>query len=146
MNDRTRKGNRIWLIHRMSLQEKRHIVNNCSVLHNNVSYENCSENATLLDHGPVVTDDFAFAYTNGMRNCAFDSLRGSWSAHALMLYSLTRSFRDPLHGYERCKEELLSAFGAAKELIRRYLDKVRENTTSRTLWQSFRVKNSHKKI
>lgn len=86
----------------------------------------------LFDHGPVVTDDFAFAYTNGMRNCAFDSLRGSWSAHALMLYSLTRSFRDPLHGYERSKAEVLSAFGAAKEPIRRYLDKVRENTTSRT--------------
>lgn len=89
----------------------------------------------LFDHGPVVTDDFAFAYTNGMRNCAFDSLRGSWSAHALMLYALTRSFRDPLHGYGRSKDELLSAFGAAKEPIRRYLDLVRENTTGRTFAQ-----------
>ena len=83
----------------------------------------------LFDQGPVITDDFAFAYTNGMRSCAFDSLRGSWSAHALMLYALVRSFRDPLHGYENAKAEILSAFGAAKEPIRRYLDKVRENTT-----------------
>jgi hypothetical protein len=83
----------------------------------------------LFDQGPVITEDFAFAYTNGMRSCAFDSLRGSWSAHALMLYALVRSFRDPLHGYEKAKAEILSAFGAAKEPIRRYLDKIRENTT-----------------
>lgn len=83
----------------------------------------------LFDQGPVITEDFAFAYTNGMRSCAFDSLRGSWSAHALMLYALVRSFREPLYGYERAKEDILSAFGAAKDPIRRYLDKIRRNTT-----------------
>jgi hypothetical protein len=49
-----------------------------------------------------------------------------------MLYALVRSFRDPLHGYEKAKAEILSAFGAAKKPIRRYLDKIRENTTRHT--------------
>ena len=83
----------------------------------------------LFDQGKLILDDFAFAYTNGMFGCAFDSLRGSWSAHALMDYALVRAFRDPLHGYARAREEMLSAFGSARPAVAKYLDAVYGHTT-----------------
>jgi len=85
-----------------------------------------------FDQGRLILADFAFAYTNGMRACMFDSLRGSWSAHALMDYALVRAFRDPTHGYERARQEMLSAFGAAAESVGKYLDAVRRHTESWT--------------
>lgn len=86
----------------------------------------------LFDQGPLILDDFAFAYTNGMRGCGFDSLRGSWSAHALMDYALVRAFRDPLHGYGKAREEMLAAFGPARGPVADYLDAVRENTVGKS--------------
>ena len=81
-----------------------------------------------FDQGRLLLADFAFAYTNGMTACAFDSLRGSWSCHALMDYALIRAFRDPLHGYDRAREEMLSAFGPARNEVAKYFDAVRRHT------------------
>ena len=81
-----------------------------------------------LDQGPLILEDFAFAYTNGMMGCMFDSLRGSWSAHALMDYALIRALRDPLHGYVRARDEMLSAFGKARKEVAEYLDGVRAHS------------------
>ena len=82
-----------------------------------------------FDQGRLILEDFAFAYTNGMMGCAYDSMRGSWSSHVMMLYALTRAFRDPLHGYDKAREELLSAFGPARGVVARYLDAVYDHTT-----------------
>ena len=81
-----------------------------------------------LDQGPRILADFAFAYTNGMRSCMFDSLRGSWAAHTLMDYALIRAMRDPLHGYDQAREEVLSAFGKARTEIAEYLDGIRAHS------------------
>ena len=81
-----------------------------------------------FDQGRLLLADFAFAYTNGMNACEFDSLRGSWACHALLDYALIRAFRDPLHGYDRAREEMLSAFGPAREEVAKYLDAVRRHT------------------
>ena len=85
-----------------------------------------------LDQGPLILADFAFAYTNGMRGCTFDSLRGSWSAHALMEYALIRAFRDPLHGYDKARDEMLSAFGGARKEVAEFLDGVCAHSASWT--------------
>ena len=85
-----------------------------------------------IDNGRWILDDFAFAYTNGMIACGFDSLRGSWSCHLLMDYALTRAFRDPLRGYEKAREDVLSAFGPAASLVARYFDRVETFTASWT--------------
>lgn len=85
-----------------------------------------------FDQGRLILEDFAFAYTNGMTACAFDSLRGSWACHAMMDYALIRAFRDPLHGYERAREELLSAFGSARDEVAKYFDGVYAYTTKWT--------------
>jgi hypothetical protein len=82
-----------------------------------------------FDQGRLILADFAFAYTNGMMSCALDSLRGSWAAHALQEYAVTRAFRDPLVGYDRAREEMLSAFGKARKDVAKYLDGVYDNTT-----------------
>ena len=81
-----------------------------------------------LDQGRLILADFAFAYTNGMDSCMFDSLRGSWAAHAVMGYALIRAMRDPLHGYDRACDEMLSAFGSARKEVARFFDAVRANT------------------
>jgi len=86
----------------------------------------------LFDQGSLVLEDFAFAYTNGMRRCLFDSLRGAWAAQTLTSYALTRAFRDPLHGYREAHEEMVSAFGSAREAVAEYLDGIREQTTKWT--------------
>jgi hypothetical protein len=83
----------------------------------------------VFDQAPAILEDFAFAYTNGMSSYALGSLRGSWAAHSLMQYSITRAFRDPLFGYEKSREELVSAFGRAQEPIRRYFSLILQNTT-----------------
>ena len=85
-----------------------------------------------FDQGKLILEDFAFAYTNGMKACEFDSLRGSWACHAMMDYALIRAFRDPLHGYDRAREEMLSAFGAARHEIAQYLDGIHAYTTQWT--------------
>ena len=85
-----------------------------------------------IDNGRMILDDFAFAYTNGMIACAFDSLNGSWSCHLLMDYALTRAFRDPLRGYEKARDDVLSAFGPAARLVALYFDRVESFTASWT--------------
>ena len=77
-----------------------------------------------INRGRVILDDFAFAFTNGMFGCYFDSLIGSWGAHAPMNYALMRAIREPLVGYERTLAEFCSAFGAAAEKVRAYADYV----------------------
>ena len=81
-----------------------------------------------LDQGRLILSDFAFAYTNGMRSCMFDSLRGSWAAHTLMDYALIRAMRDPLHGYDRARSELLSAFGKAHREVAAFFDGIRAHS------------------
>ena len=85
-----------------------------------------------FDQGRIILEDFAFAYTNGMKACKFDSLRGSWACHAMLDYALIRSFRNPLFGYDRARDEMLSAFGAARDLVARYIDGIHEFTTKWT--------------
>lgn len=85
-----------------------------------------------FDHGRLIIEDFAFAYKNGMKGCSFDSLRGAWSCHAMMYYTLIRSFREPLRSYDRSRDDMLSAFGSAKKEIARYFDFVRAHTASWT--------------
>lgn len=85
-----------------------------------------------IDNGRLILDDFAFAYTNGMIACGFDSLRGSWSCHLMMDYALTRAFRDPLRGYEKAREDILSAFGSAGKAVARYFDEVEAFSASWT--------------
>ena len=92
-----------------------------------------------FDQGRLILEDFAFAYTNGMTACTFDSLRGSWACHAMMDYALIRSFRDPLFGYDRAREEMLSAFGPARHEIARYFDGIHEFTTKWTFGDFHRI-------
>lgn len=92
-----------------------------------------------FDQGRLILEDFAFAYTNGMTACTFDSLRGSWACHAMMGYALIRAFRDPLHGYDRAREEMLSAFGAARGEIAKYFDGIYEFTTKWTFDDFHRI-------
>jgi hypothetical protein len=92
-----------------------------------------------LDQGPLILADFAFAYTNGMKGCMFDSLRGSWSAHAMMEYALVRAFRDPLHGYGKARDEMLSAFGNARNKVAEFFDAVRDHSASWTFADVRRV-------
>lgn len=81
-----------------------------------------------LDQGRLILSDFAFAYRNGMFGCMFDSLLGSWAVHTVMDYALTRAFRDPLYGYDRAREELLSAFGKARKDVGKYFDFIRAHS------------------
>ena len=81
-----------------------------------------------LDQGRLILGDFAFAYTNGMDSCTYDSLRGSWAAHALMDYAVVRAMRDPLLGYDRAREEMLSAFGDAQDEVAKFFDAVAANS------------------
>ena len=81
-----------------------------------------------IDMSRRILDDFAFAYTNGMFAVSHDSLHGSWSAHAMQLYAVSRSFRDPLRGHAKAREDFLSAFGAAAPAVCRYLDMVEKHS------------------
>lgn len=81
-----------------------------------------------FDQGRCLLDDFAFAFTNGMKSCTYDSLRGSWSGHAMMTYSLIRAFREPLRDPLKSREDILDAFGPARNAVEKYFDAVRENT------------------
>ena len=85
-----------------------------------------------IDNGRMILGDLAFAYTNGMIACGFDSLRGSWACHLMMDYALTRAFRDPLRGYDKAREDVLSAFGSAAKVVARYFDRVEAFTASWT--------------
>ncbi|MBQ6915259.1 MAG: DUF4838 domain-containing protein [Kiritimatiellae bacterium] len=75
-----------------------------------------------VDCARTILDDFAFAYTNGMVGCSFDSLMCAWSPAAMSHYALTRAFRDPLRGYEKARADMRSAFGSAAGEIDRYFD------------------------
>ena len=54
-------------------------------------------------------------------------LTGSWSCHAVMMYSLLRAFREPLRDPDLSYAGVLSAFGPAKNAVRRYFDAIRAN-------------------
>ena len=83
-----------------------------------------------MNFGRAVADDFAFAYTNGMFGCYFDSLIGSWGASAPMYYVLARTIREPLVGYEKAMGEFCSAFGPAAGQVREYVDFVERHARS----------------
>ena len=83
-----------------------------------------------VNFGRGIAEDFAFAYTNGMFACYFDSLIGSWGASAPMYYVLTRAIHEPLVGYEKAMEEFCSAFGAASREVRAYVDFIERHTKS----------------
>lgn len=85
-----------------------------------------------LDCGRRITSDFAYFYQHGMRYCLFDSLTGTWANQAMMLYALTRSFRDPTAGYEKALDEMCSGFGAAGREVRKYFEFVEAYSTSVT--------------
>ena len=77
-----------------------------------------------LDSGRGICSDFAFAFTNGMVGCAFDSYQGNNSVHVMQDYALTRCLRDPLRGYEKARQDMLSGFGRAAGEVDRYFDYV----------------------
>ena len=83
-----------------------------------------------VNFGRSVAEDFAFAYTNGMFGCYFDSLIGSWGASAPMYYVLARAIREPLVGYDKPMEEFCSSFGAAASRVRDYVEFVAEHDRS----------------
>lgn len=85
-----------------------------------------------VDCGRTIVEDFAFAYTNGMIACSFDSLMGAWSAAAMSHYALTRAFRDPLRGYEKARADVVSAFGPAAREANAYFDFIEKFSTSWT--------------
>lgn len=96
-----------------------------------------------FDQGRLFLDDFAFAFTNGMTSCTYDTLRGSWSCHAMMTYSLVRAFREPLRDPEKSRDDILSAFGPARAAVKRYFDAIRRNnarwtyaSVRRIAWQN----------
>ena len=92
-----------------------------------------------IDNSRIIAADFAFAATNGMFACDFDSLRGAWSAQALMNYTLARAFRDPTHAYGDTRREMLSAFGMAAQAVNRYFDLVERNTRRWTADSYYRI-------
>ena len=77
-----------------------------------------------IDTARLILDDFAFAATNGMFAVQQDSLTGAWSSHAMHLYAMTRALRDPLRGYAKAREDMLSGFGNAAKAIDRYFNLV----------------------
>lgn len=85
-----------------------------------------------FDQGTLLMDDFAFAYTNGMKSCTFDSLRGSWACHAMMTYALVRAFREPLRDSRLSRMEMLDAFGPARRAITRYFAAIRRHNAAWT--------------
>ena len=75
-----------------------------------------------VNFGRGIAEDFAFAYTNGMFGCYFDSLISSWGASAPMYYVLARAIREPLVGYDTPIKEFCSSFGAAASRVRDYVE------------------------
>lgn len=92
-----------------------------------------------IDNSRVIAADFAFAATNGMFACFFDSLRGAWSAQALMNYAIARAFRDPTHPYDDTRREMLSAFGTAARGVDAYFGLVERNTRRWTADSYYRI-------
>ena len=89
-----------------------------------------------LDTARLATDDFAFAYTNGMFVCLHDSLSSApWSAQAMRFYATTRAMRDPLRGYDKAREDMLDGFGAAAPAVNLYFDLVEANSRRWTFEQ-----------
>ena len=85
-----------------------------------------------IDDMRLILDDFAFAASNGMFACQFDSLTGAWSAQAMRLYALTRAMRDPQRGYARARADMLSGFGRAADAVDRYFDLVERQSAKWT--------------
>lgn len=90
-----------------------------------------------LDSGRGICEDFAFAFTNGMVGCCFDSYQGNNSVHAMQDYALMRSMREPTRGYAKARADMLQAFGKAAKEIDRYFDYVEAYGRKWTL-KSFR--------
>ena len=90
-----------------------------------------------IDMARTILGDFAFAATNGMFSVHQDALTGAWSAHAMHLYAMTRALRDPLRGYEKAREDMLSGFGNSAKAINRYFDLVERHSAQWT-YESFR--------
>ena len=49
-----------------------------------------------------------------------------------MKYALARALRDPLHGYDQARDEMLAAFGRARQEVAEYLDGIRAHSESWT--------------
>ena len=75
-----------------------------------------------VDQGRQYCEDIAWCADRGLYGITLDSIMGSYSAEAMHDYAITRSFRDPRRGYEKAREDMVSAFGAAKSEINRYFD------------------------
>ena len=85
-----------------------------------------------IDQGRLIADDFAFAFTNGMFACRFDSLMEAWASTPVMSYALVRMMRDPLRGYEKARGDVSAAFGKAASVVDCYFDYVEKFTKSWT--------------
>ena len=67
-----------------------------------------------------IASDVAFASRNGMMAINQDSLTGTWSAHCMQNYAVTRLMREPEAGYEKTLDEFASAFHPAEAEIKKY--------------------------
>lgn len=97
-----------------------------------------------VDYARLLLDDFAWAYDHGMVACSLDSLMGSWSAEAMLHYAITRAFRDPKRGYAKAREDMISAFGKARNVINEYFDYVERFTTGWTRESFGKVSRANK--
>lgn len=85
-----------------------------------------------VDQARQYCEDIAWCADRGLYGITLDSIMGSYSAEAMHDYAITRSFRDPKRGYEKAREDMLSAFGTAKKEVARYLDYVESHSKSWT--------------
>ncbi|MCK5806301.1 MAG: DUF4838 domain-containing protein [Lentisphaeria bacterium] len=67
-------------------------------------------------------EEFRHEAANGMVFTDFDSLTGQWATQAPNLYVLTRLHTRPKKTADQLLDELYSAFGPAKKLVKEYFD------------------------
>ena len=85
-----------------------------------------------VDQARQYCEDIAWCADRGLYGITLDSMMGSYSADAMHDYAITRSFRDPKRGYEKAREDMTGAFGAAKAEINRYFDFIESHSKAWT--------------
>lgn len=72
----------------------------------------------------MMAADINFAYARGLIAISQDSLLGAWSAQAMKNYVAARILREPDATYGKMSKEFYSAFGAARDDVCRYFEKL----------------------
>jgi hypothetical protein len=79
-----------------------------------------------------LVEDVAFAVKNGATSLDFDGWGGAYAAQGPMMYAAMRLVVDPFRPLDEILDEYYSAFGAAKNEVRKYFDywtKLTDNVT-----------------